>query len=281
MRKLTRRQWLRIAGYSGVLGMGLYAWKMEPHWIEIRHSPLPLKNLASNWVGKKIIQISDLHFGPIVNLDYLKSTFDSLKELKPDGIVVTGDWLDIQWSKSNGTARDLFDLIPVTPRGTVGILGNHDYGRRYEDESRAKLVIQTGKSLGFRMLRNESDNWEGLPVIGVDDLWGTRGGNYSDSVRGIDREKGQLILCHNPDGADLSIWDSVEGWMLSGHTHGGQISVPGYGPLIVPVVNTRYVQGHYPVRSGLDLWINRGLGYNMQVRFRARPEITCFTLEEA
>lgn len=276
--KLTRRQWLRLAGYSGALGVGLYTWRVEPHWIEVIKRPLTLAGLDSRWHGKTLVQISDLHFGPIVSTSYLRAALQKVEELQPDAIVVTGDWLDVRWSAGDGEAEELFALIPKAPKGVVGILGNHDYGKNYTQLDRADLVEKSAEILGVRLLRNESFVWDGLPVVGLDDLWGYRG-NYSKVLKPMDRDLGHLILCHNPDGADLSLMGAMKGWILAGHTHGGQIRLPGYGAVMVPVHNTNYVAGHFEIVPGLEMWINRGLGYNLPFRFCSRPEITVFELE--
>jgi uncharacterized protein len=90
-----------------------------------------------------------------------------------------------------------------------------------------------------------------------------------------------LVLCHNPDVADLPIWKGYQGWILSGHTHGGQCKPPFLPPPILPVRNRRYTAGEIDLNDGRRLYINRGLGYFRRVRFNVRPEITVFALTRA
>jgi predicted MPP superfamily phosphohydrolase len=71
------------------------------------------------------------------------------------------------------------------------------------------------------------------------------------------------------------------GWVLAGHTHGGQCKPPFLPPPLLPVKNRRYVAGEYDIGPGRWMYINRGLGYLRRVRFNARPEITLFTLMQA
>jgi predicted MPP superfamily phosphohydrolase len=69
--------------------------------------------------------------------------------------------------------------------------------------------------------------------------------------------------------------------VLAGHTHGGQCKPPFLPPPLLPVRNRRYTAGEFAVAPGRTLYINRGLGHLIQVRFNVRPELTLFTLERA
>jgi len=89
-----------------------------------------------------------------------------------------------------------------------------------------------------------------------------------------------IVLSHNPDTVDLPIWDGYDGWILCGHTHGGQCRFPFIGAPICPVKNKRYLSGFYDIEGGHKLYINRGIGHTRRVRFMARPEITVFTLKK-
>jgi predicted MPP superfamily phosphohydrolase len=77
---------------------------------------------------------------------------------------------------------------------------------------------------------------------------------------------------------DEHVWNGYRGWILSGHTHGGQCKPPFFAPPVIPVRNRRYTAGAFDLYDGRWLYINRGLGYLHRVRFNARPEITVFTL---
>src|SRR5262249_20646942 len=90
-----------------------------------------------------------------------------------------------------------------------------------------------------------------------------------------------IVLCHNPDACDLPLWYDVRGWVLAGHTHGGQCRPPFLPAPIVPVRNKRYAQGEIALTGGRTLYVSRGLGYTTRVRFNVRPEMTLFTLEAA
>ena len=87
-----------------------------------------------------------------------------------------------------------------------------------------------------------------------------------------------MALSHNPDTADRPVWGGMRGWILAGHTHGGQCRPPFLPPPILPVRNKRYSSGAFDVGPGRTMYVNRGLGYMLRVRFNARPELTLFTL---
>jgi predicted MPP superfamily phosphohydrolase len=89
-----------------------------------------------------------------------------------------------------------------------------------------------------------------------------------------------IVLVHNPDAADQQKWPGYTGWMLAGHTHGGQCKAPFLPPPLLPVQNKDYVSGAIPVSGDpvRTLYISRGVGHLIRARFNARPEIAVFTL---
>jgi predicted MPP superfamily phosphohydrolase len=121
----------------------------------------------------------------------------------------------------------------------------------------------------------------GLQIVGVDDFWSPR----FDVTRALaqrDREApSSLVLCHNPDGVDEPGWEDYNGWILAGHTHGGQCRPPFLPPPLIPVRNRRYTAGEFALDGGRRLYINRGLGHLLKVRFNVRPEVTLFHLTRA
>jgi len=127
------------------------------------------------------------------------------------------------------------------------------------------------------VLRNQQENFEGLNIIGLDDYWAT---NFHPEkiMTQVNNSEANLILNHNPDVADLDVWNGYEGWILSGHTHGGQCKPPFLEPPMLPVKNKNYSAGKFDLGDGRHMYINRALGNLWQVRFNARPEITLFEL---
>jgi predicted MPP superfamily phosphohydrolase len=91
---LSRRAFLRTAGSSlgAAAAAGLYSWRIEPRWLEIVQRSLPIARLPTAWAGRRLIQISDVHVGPRVDDDYVIETFRRVGELRPDIVVMTGDF---------------------------------------------------------------------------------------------------------------------------------------------------------------------------------------------
>ncbi|MGC3966165.1 MAG: hypothetical protein QM775_01970 [Pirellulales bacterium] len=133
--------------------------------------------------------------------------------------------------------------------------------------------------VGIRLLRNETATVEGLQIVGLEDLWTPRFSELAAS-RLVANTAGSpaVVLSHNPDTCDRSFWGDYRGWILAGHTHGGQCKPPFLPPPLLPVKNKRYTSGEFDVGPGRKLYIHRGVGYLHRVRFNVRPEITVFTL---
>jgi predicted MPP superfamily phosphohydrolase len=131
-----------------------------------------------------------------------------------------------------------------------------------------------------RVLRNEIADVGGLQIVGTDDLWAGRF-DPEEALGSLRPEKAALVLTHNPDAADRDGWGTYEGWILCGHTHGGQCKPPLLSPPLVPVKNRRYTAGEFRLAGNRRMYINRGVGYLLQARFNARPEVTVFQLTRA
>jgi predicted MPP superfamily phosphohydrolase len=130
------------------------------------------------------------------------------------------------------------------------------------------------------VLRNEVADIGGLQVAGLDDLWAEQF-DAKKTIAILDPALPAIALSHNPDTADLPVWDGFTGWILCGHTHGGQCKPPFLPPPILPVTNRRYTAGEFDLPGGRRMYINRGIGHLRQVRFNARPEVTLFHLQRA
>ncbi|QDV76387.1 metallophosphoesterase [Botrimarina mediterranea] len=277
---LTRRQWLgRIAAGGVTLALGSYAYarRIEPHWVEITHHTMPLMNLSSSLVGKRLVQISDLHVGPVVDNSYLRTVLRSLEELGPDYLVITGDLMSSRRAESVDLVIDTLRDSPVIDLPTFIVLGNHDYGEGFRNDFVADELVDKVRNLGVTVLRNESIDIDGLQIAGCDDRWARRTDLNATFAR-VDHTRPTICLAHNPDIADLPDWSTFGGWILSGHTHGGQCRFPIIGAPVLPIKNKAYARGHVSLNGGRNLYVNRGLGYTRRIRFGVRPEVTVFTL---
>ena len=277
----TRRRFLAAAAASAVLlptGTAAYARYWEPFAITVRELKLPIRDLPKNLTGMRLIQISDLHVGP-VDQNHLRAAFSHLHQLHGDILVVTGDFisyahLDPPWTR----LMRLFTNLPEFPLGIYGIFGNHDYGEDWHQPQVAQELVEVMSQTRLQLLVNDVQEIDGLQLAGVGDLW-TESYDPAVMFEKLDLSRPKLVLCHNPDAIDKDEWADYDGWMLSGHTHGGQCWFPGVGAPITPVRNKRYVQGKViSDRGKAKLYINPGLGYSRKIRFLVPPEITVFTL---
>ena len=160
---------------------------------------------------------------------------------------------------------------------TIGILGNHDYGKNWSDNTVSNRITEMLSNKGMHILRNETIEINGLNFIGLDDYWGLNF-NPLKAMSGFTRSKANIVLCHNPDVCDLDIWGEYDSWILAGHTHGGQVKLPFLPPPLLPVNNKKYSAGRFELSRNRTLYINRALGHLYQIRFNVRPEITLFEL---
>lgn len=277
--RLNRRRFLTLAGAGAAGGVGLYTWRIEPHWLEIVRRPMPIRTLPPALAGRTLVHISDIHVGTRVADDYVLETFRRVAELQPDIVVVTGDFI----SHHAGSFKQIRAIYPRFPKGrlaTVAVLGNHDYGANWARPEVAQQVVDVIQPLGITVLRNDIHEVEGLQIAGLDDLWADHF-RPLEALRRLDPRRASLVLSHNPDTVDLPVWDGYEGWILSGHTHGGQCKPPFLPPPLLPVRNRLYTAGEFSLAGNRRLYISRGVGHLLQVRFNVRPEVTAFELRPA
>lgn len=276
----TRRQFL-LGAATAAVGVGAYTWRVEPHWVSVVRREMPVRNLPSGMEGRTLAQISDIHVCPYVDADYLCACLREVSALQPDLVAITGDFM------SQGRAPErldevarVFENLSAPPLGTFAVFGNHDYGERWHDMTIAERLEKRLTGLGIRVLRNATCAVNGLCLAGVDDLWSP---NFrpKDVLPALGADEPAIVLCHNPDAVDKPKWGDYRGWILSGHTHGGQCKAPFLPPPMLPVANKRYTSGEFDLGDGRTLYINRGLGHLWRVRFNVRPEITLFTLARA
>ena len=249
MTRPTRRTFLLGCGstLAAAAGTGLYAWRWEPHWLEFARHRLPVRGLPASLAGKTLMQISDVHVGLRVDDDYVVDVFRRASALAPDIVAFTGDFISYHGDIFSQAARVYRDF----PRGrlaTLAVLGNHDYGPGWSHPEIADRVIRMVADAGVTVLRNEAIVIDGLQIAGLDDWWAHRFAPALVLPR-LSPEIPALVLSHNPDTADRPEWSGFQGWILSGHTHGGQCKPPFLPPPVLPVTRTTRPFGfaiHWP-----------------------------------
>ena len=254
----------RVQGLSGVDDRQLRS------GLVLSETEVELASLAPAFDGLRILFVSDVHAGPFVSAKTLVHTFQRLLTTEPDVILVGGD-LVTATLEDFVESREAFRKLRA-PMGVFAVLGNHDHYTRDADQLRDMI-----EDVGIRVLHNRSVALErgdaSLSLVGVDDLVAGRP-NLEAALAGTHAPV--LLLAHNPDLAFDAARSGVA-LMLSGHTHGGQIRVPG---LAVLVRQSRYRldEGRYRV-GPMDLVVSRGLGAaGLPVRFACPPEAVLIRL---
>ena len=275
--KVTRRQFVRSVALSGGAS-ALWMRFVEPWWIRDSFHTVPL-----GLGGLKLLHLSDMHADPMP-LDFLSRQIDHALAWKPDFICITGDFITTKYEQWDAYAAVLAKLPAAAP--TYATLGNHDGGRwaRFSGYSTTENVRNLLARAKIPLLHNTQQEIEvrgrRLKLVGLGDDWADElnpvkafGGFPFGIKRG---EIPTIALSHNPDTKDELAgfaWDL----MLSGHTHGGQLSLPLFGQPFAPVRDKRFVRGLYEWDSRW-LHVTAGLGSLHKARFNCRPEISYLTL---
>ncbi len=252
----------------------MYASKIEPGWLEITTHSLILPRLDPAFDNYRIIQISDIHMETWMTQKRLAEVVKTTNLLRGDLIAITGDFVTDLYHR---TSADLVDNLSKlkAPDGVFAILGNHDYW------TNVKTIRQILEMSGITELSNTAHtlirDGASLHLAGVDDYWENKA-RLQDVLAQLPAEGAAILLAHEPDYAVISAQSGRFDLQLSGHTHGGQVVLPGIGPIVLPMYGRKFPKGLYKVDDML-LYTNRGLGTaRPQLRFNCRPEIAMITL---
>ncbi|MHB8872858.1 MAG: metallophosphoesterase [Myxococcaceae bacterium] len=275
---LSRRSLLTALAGATVLGPAVVhaadKERRRGEWnrFEVSRTELLVPGLDPAHDGLVVGQLSDIHVGRNTPDGRVIAAVRELNEAGPDLVFLTGDYIT--------TRRDPIDQVPRLLAGiaapTFAVLGNHDH---WTDAPRLRRDLEAA---GYTVLQNQHTvtRVRGAPltVLGVDD-----GRSDHDDVdatfKGAPAAGTRLVLAHNPPTArKLPAWGNLV--CLSGHTHGGQVTIPGFTDGLFRRIGQPYVRGLYTVR-GNQLYVNRGLGFGKGsplVRVGADPELSLFTL---
>ena len=283
---LSRRDFLKLLKAAsidlGLLAAGGAGWSflVEPGLVKLESIHLQLQRLSSTFSGIRLAQISDMHMGGWMSAERLQHVVDLIVAEKPDLLLLTGDFLTGHVFDAD-TKEHLQELIEIlAPLADLipsfAILGNHDYWTNpnaVRDMLRLSGIVDLTNSV-FTINRGN----EKLHLCGVDDIW--EGDVRLDDVLAQLPEAGAaILLAHEPDFADESSATGRFDLQVSGHSHGGQVVIPFYGPPLLPYLAQKYPSGLYKI-DGMFQYTTRGIGMiEPSVRFNCPPEITIFTLE--
>ncbi|HEX8523981.1 MAG TPA: metallophosphoesterase [Tepidisphaeraceae bacterium] len=283
-----RRQhrWRRVIWSAMVrVGLtGLHGLPLNRRWVEIHWRKMPLVGLDPAMHGLKIVQISDIHYSPMVGRRYLTQYVHWINDLRPDLVVVTGDLVTGGYRYSEKVAQLLSQL--TAKHGVICTFGNHDYtmfgkNQGIRGKRRAQHLEDMLKKYGLMVLRNQTHLLQvkgaktPVGIVGLDDEWS---GHIDPKAAwdGVDGNVPIVCLNHNPINV-LELMEYPWQWMLSGHTHGRQIGQTKIARAFLKKRWRHYTHGYYAVQ-GRHLYVNRGLSYGQRVKDWCRPEITVFKL---
>jgi len=271
---MNRRQFFRLASAATAAPLLAAGYSLaQATDLKVDHQDLTIPNLPTSFRGKTIAFLTDLHHGPHIQLNFLASAVRTTQLLNPDLIVLGGDYI----SESNKYIAPVFDLLKQlsAPMGVYGVLGNHDH------RNGATEVRESMKLAGIHELTNRgvrlSHRTESLWLSGVDDFWYGKV-DVNAAMNGHRPNEASILLSHNPDVVE-QLRDSRVGLVLSGHTHGGQIVIPGLGAPMVPSrYGMKYAHGlvEGPVNQ---VYVSAGIGVSvLPMRTNCQPEITLIRL---
>lgn len=279
---VTRRRVLSLLGAGSLAGAALGgACCSQVYRFGLTREQQTLPGLRS---GLRVAFLTDLHYGPFLRARSVRAWVRAANAQRPDLVLLGGDYLDVE---PGDTVQPLLTELRElrAPLGVYGVWGNHDYGsfgqgRRGLDWTAYREALRRALAgVGITVLRNEGRAVrEDLFLAGVDDL--TRGTpDLHQALRGATAHAGAtLVLSHNPD--LLPEVPAGVGLVLCGHTHGGQVRLPGLGAPVVPSrYGQRYAMGWVRGAHDTPAYVSRGLGVTgVPVRLLCEPELTLLTL---
>lgn len=266
---------LGILSALALAGAVYYATRIEPESTEVKYVPLKLPRLGKAFRNYTIAHISDIHMGDWMNEARLRPTIDLVNTLRPDMIVITGDFVNRTTPPVMASLIEPLSAL-YAPDGKFAVLGNHDhcYSPRRVRALLAECGIMELRNTVHTIQRGD----EKLHVAGIDDVVYQQD-NLDAVLEALPDDGAAILLAHEPDFADISAATGRFDLQLSGHTHGGQIRIPFLGAPVLPSYGQRYTAGLSHVGT-MAVYTNRGLGMIPPfVRFNAPPEINVFILD--
>jgi predicted MPP superfamily phosphohydrolase len=280
---MSRRSFL-LGGAAGAIGAltltateAYQARYSNPYEPRLERVSIALPGGAEHLNGRTIGFITDTHVGPFIDQDDLARAAALLEPEAPDLILLGGDLVSESPRYIGGAVEVLQTLLDNAPLGGFAVLGNHDFNVS------ASKVTEGLSQAGFGVLRNDAAeirvNGSSLWIGGIDETLLGRP-SPPETFAQIPKDAPAIALWHEPQFAEQAAAQGAF-LQLSGHTHGGQIRIPGVGPVGLPIHGKRYVIGLNDA-DGMAVYTSRGVGvYRPPMRFNCPPEVTLISLVSA
>ena len=281
-KKATRRQvlkWGSATLFGGLLTEAL----LEPNRLEAIERKVAIKDLPKEFEGFRIGIISDIHWGHAIDHAFVYRASDMLMAMSPDLIVLPGDFYHsiFRHATEIKPLDGLLDRLRA-PFGLFGVLGNHDHRA-----GAAKVCKEIANKSAFRLIDNEhiiiEKGSDRIALGGVGDLWEDEV-MLAAAFRNVPNDMPRILLSHNPDVAEHVANDDGTrvDFQISGHTHGGQIVLPGiYDPTQrVSSYGTKFSRGLVAGKRQ-RVFVSKGIARLNHLRLFALPDVACITLTKA
>jgi len=270
-RRFLKREGLITLSLSGPDSSHAPAsWAPDP---EITATDIWLRRLHAAHDGLKIVHLTDLHHSLFTPLDEIQRAVHLANLLKPDVVALTGDYVTLSRSYIWPVARALGKLRARL--GVFAVLGNHDFGVDPDEVTQALRAqrVRVLRNAHFALRAGSATLW----VVGVDDLW-WQADDLRAALRSVPGRDPKVLLCHNPLGIHLAAEHGID-FVLSGHTHGGQVRLPVVGSVYGrSKLGERFVEGWNRL-NGTQIYISRGIGKVLvPLRLGCPSEIACLRL---
>ena len=239
--------------------------------VQVRHNNIRLAGLPPAFDDYTILHISDMHID--INQEAMHRLVELIYDLDYDICVLTGDYRGKTYGPIEKTIEGMAYVRSHMKDNVYGVLGNHDTVR----------LVPSFEDMGIAMLLNESIKIERdntfIHLVGIDDAHYYRVDNIEKAASGVPHDEISILLSHTPEiyrqaaHADFNL-------MLSGHTHGGQICLPGQIPLTLDAKLPRHMGSGSWQYHNLTGYTSVGVGSSVvTVRFNCLPEITLHHLK--
>ena len=266
---------LAAAGLVGVSATTAYAGLFEIYDYELTQTDIFLRELPAAFENFRVVQLSDVHHSALVSLDEVRRVAEIAQAARPDMVVMTGDYTTARRGYIEPCAEVLGTLR--APAGVWAVLGNHDH--LTDGELTRRALVRRGVGVLDNAHTEVTRGGDALQLAGVDD-WSWGYADWAKAVGKLDARRPSLLLSHEPQVFDLPEVAGVS-LILSGHTHGGQVSLPFVGAPARFLAAFKYLRGRYE-SAGRQLYVSRGTGVvGLPVRLGARPEIAVLRLRRA